>query len=109
MGENKQDSYRIGKILKKLTGLKFIKSRQASDLSSNGKEKAETYYSTRQAIRTLRPTDHRKKEEKKEPDNRYLQHQKEVQAQRLMGKKEDSKAPGEILKLPVDRKELMLK
>ena len=104
-----KDSYRIGKILKRLTGLKFVKVKQSSDISQNGLEKSEDYYSSRPSIKTL----HKTKEAGKGPivgsADIYLSHRKEMEAERLMGKQPEIEPPGKILKLPTDRKELMLR
>ncbi len=109
MAKDLQESYRIGKILKKLTGLKFTKSRQKSNLSPRGKEKSESFYASREPIKKVPAKNQSESGVKKGEHNRFVQYQKELQAERLMGQEPSAKAPGKILKLPLNRKELMIK
>ena len=97
-----KDSYRISKLLKRISGIKFIKSHQSAEVSDQGKQQSDTYYQTHQKPPVI-----------KEPEavqvpsqEKYVQYQKEVEAAKLLNKPVGVKQPGKILKLPVDRKEI---
>ena len=97
-----KDSYRIGKILKKLTGLKFFNSQQTSEISDTAKSKAASYHASRK--KTVATPD--KLEDGASAGDKYVRYQKELEASRLLNKPVEAVRPGTILKLPVDRKEL---
>ncbi len=105
-----KDSYRVGKILKKLTGLKFLTSRQTSDISKDGKKKAQSLAVSQNSVKSpykLALFHQRNKLEKQ--NDKFTQYQKEVEAEKLLGSKNKPESPGRILKLPTGRKEIMSK
>ncbi len=100
-----KESYRIGKILKKLTGIKFIKSKQTSDISQDGANQAAAY---RQKKKT---SQHKNKPEAMRPlpahEDKFVRYQKELEASKLLGGKSKPSSPGRIPKLTTGRKEIM--
>ncbi len=100
-----KESYRIGKILKKLTGIKFIKSRQTSDISKNGANQSTAYQQKKKPSQSINkpvegnpPTAH---------EDKFVRYQKELEASKLMAGKAKPKSPGRIPKLTTGRKEIM--
>ncbi|MBU2509901.1 hypothetical protein KJ966_01120 [bacterium] len=98
-----KDSFRIGKILKRITGLKFFNTRQTSTISDAGKAKAESYYATHKKTKVLQ----KKSQGESSSKDKYIRYQKELEASRLLNKSIQPGKTGKILKLPVTRKELM--
>jgi len=96
-----EKSYRVGKILKKLTGIKFIGTKNKPELSKSGKQRADQHYASNAPISTLRNEDEESDEntEKK----KYIQFQREVEAAKLYKSDFKPEKPGEILKLPENR------
>lgn len=100
-----KDSYRIGNILKKLTGLKFRGSQKDPDVSEKAKQYAvSSSYKKQSSTKTSEGSGKKSNRGKK---NEYIQYQKEYEASKLLGTESEIKKPGRILKLPVNRKELM--
>ncbi len=97
-----KDSFQIGKILKKITGIKFFNTRQTSTISEAGKAKAESYFDSHEKIKVLR-TDNQGESPVKD---KYIRYQKELEASRLLNKGDKPADSGKILKLPDTRKEL---
>jgi hypothetical protein len=104
-----KDSYRIGNILKRLTGIKFLKSRQTATLSKNGKEKAKTYLSSHSRANPLRRRLPHAADPAPEKKEAYIRYQQEIEAAKLLNPEKKPQPPGRILKLPTGRKELMSK
>lgn len=109
MDNSEKDSYKIGKVLQKLTGIKFLKTKQTVDLSREARSKSQKKgaYSASNKRKSQEIKD-RSSEGKKYTDQ-YVHFQKEVEANKLLGIKEKLTPPGRILKLPVRRRELMSK
>ncbi len=96
-----EKSYRVGKILKKLTGLKFVGSKSKPDLSENGKKRSGNYYASNTSISILQAE---KEESKTDSEKKkYIQFQREVEAAKLHKSDFRPEKPGEILKLPENR------
>lgn len=102
-----KDTYRIGKILKKLTGLKFRSSQKDPDISNQGKNYSKSYFSAKAASRQSIDSKSSLQNETDAQKEKYIKYQKECKAHELMGSTAKPKQPGRILKLPVNRKELM--
>lgn len=103
-----KDSYRINKILKKITGIKFAGKQTAPDISETAKKTASDYQKSKGRIKTHKGGD-QNTERASSVKERYVQYQKEVEAERLIGSGVQPDQPGRILKLPVNRKEIDLK
>ncbi len=100
-----KDSYRIGKILKKITGLKFLSSQQGPKISPAAKQSASAYTQNRKAT-SNRSIEKPQSVPKEEVKDKYIRYQKEVEAERLLGSNYKPKQPGKILKLPTNREEI---
>ncbi len=96
-----EKSYRVGKILRKLTGLKFVGSQSAPNLSKKGKKRANQHYASNKPIEILRTEE--KTSETESEKKKYIQFQREVTATKLHKSDFQPKKPGEILKLPENR------
>ncbi len=104
-----KESYRIGKILKKLTGIKFLKSKQTSEISISGKTKADTHLRKRAETTTTQKSSSSSIDSTPPHVDKYLRYQKELEASNLLGSENKPKPPGRIPKLPTGRKEMMSK
>ncbi len=100
-----KDSYRISKILQKLTGFKFLSQKHQPDLSQKGQERAADYYSDKRMVKNIKKID----ELSSKNAGKYIQFQKETEAGRLLKSDYKPKNPGKILKLPTNRSEIKLK
>jgi hypothetical protein len=104
-----KESYRIGKILKRLTGIKFLKSKQTSEISLNGKTKADSYIRKKAKGTSRQQSSSSSTETHSSHVDKYLHYQKELEAVNLMGSERKPKPPGRIPKLPTGRKEMMVR
>jgi hypothetical protein len=106
MDNSLKESYRIGKILRKLTGIKFLKSKQTSQISQAGRHHADEYLQKKNNTGQSRS-----KSDVTSPspthEDKYLRYQKELEASKLLGGKSKPKSPGRIPKLTAGRKEIM--
>lgn len=104
MDSSEKNSYKINKILKKLTGIPFLKAKQTIDLSKEGKEKSRQFTSSEK---------HPPSQGLQKADGSYtdlfVRYQRELEACRALGTETKPSPPGRILKLPTGRKELMSK
>lgn len=106
-----KESYRISKILKKLTGINLKGSQRDPEISGEAKKQSDTYYSSRKHAGHIHKTANRKDRSdprKEELRKKFVVYQKEIQAGRLLNAEKRPDPPGKILKLPVIRKEMKL-
>lgn len=100
-----KESYRISQILKKLTGLTFHGAQHLPEITEKAREKAEAYLSRHKPTEKPHRASHSGKKTNEERD-RYIQYQRQVTAEKLIGSGNIPQPPGRILKLPVTRKPL---
>lgn len=104
-----KDSYRIGRILKRLTGIRFLKSKQTALPSKIGLEKAKAYLTDHKPPKNLQQHPLQSAELPAGKKEEYLRYQQEIEALKLLNTEQKPQPPGRILKLPTGRKELMSK
>ena len=108
MDSNPKESYRMAKILKKLTGLKFLKSAQSADISDSGKGKSRKYQQKKITKKSSKSSPGKKIPLHRHED-RFVRYQKELEAAKMMGSEFKPKNPGRIPKLRTGRKDIMSK
>ncbi len=96
-----EKSYRVGKILKKLTGLKFVGQKNKPNLSENGKRRSHDYYASNASISVIQAEED--KSEENSEKKKYIQFQREVEATKVHKSDFKPEKPGKILKLPENR------
>ena len=85
-----KESYRIGKILKKLTGIKFIKSKQTSDISKDAADQATAYQQKKKISQNKNTPDTENPAQAHE--DKFVRYQKELEASKLLGGKSKPKS-----------------
>lgn len=97
-----KNTYRVAKILKKLVDLRFGDSFQKIEISKQGKEKATQYYQSHPSLKTHATNEKIEPDESKMDRETYIHFQKEVKASHLFENSVKPKAPGKVLKLPIE-------
>lgn len=103
-----KDSYRINKILKKITGIKFVGKQNKPDISETAQKSVSKYQQSKSRVSSQQRDQSKIQKSELSDKDRYVQYQKEVEAERLVGSGVQPDQPGKILKLPVNRKEIDL-
>lgn len=97
-----KNTYRIAKVLKKLANFNFNDSFQKIELSKKGKQKANQYYQSHPSLKTTIPNGDTHPDELESDRETYIRFQKEVKAAQLLKTPNQPKAPGKVLKLPIE-------
>ncbi|MCP4751285.1 MAG: hypothetical protein GY866_10350 [Proteobacteria bacterium] len=103
MVDSVKNSYRLGKVLKKLLGFGLGDSFQEAEISEEGKTEARKYYSDRSPVRHLKSLEQPTDSQMKAKQEKYIQYQKELKASRHLQTDYRPQSPDRILKLPIDR------